>query len=64
MNCQLYSSWRLGTCKPGVVPDREGLVEAAGASIKVWRVRLCPGVGVSAGKGVSASVIDLSDEAF
>jgi len=38
VNCQLYSGWRLGKRKPGIVPDGEGLVEAAGESIKVGGV--------------------------
>jgi len=64
VNCQLYSGWHLGKRKPGVIPDGEGLVEAAGESIEVRGVRLRGGVGVGSGKGDSASAIDLSDEAF
>ena len=63
MNCQLYSRWPLCKRKPGVITDGEGLVEAAGESIKVRGAGLCRGVGVGACKGDSAAVIDLCDEA-
>jgi len=56
--------WRLGKRKPGIVPDGEGLVEAAGESIEVQGVGLCRGVGFAAGEGDGASVIDLSDKAL
>ena len=62
MNCQLYSGWRLGKRKPGVITDGEGLVEAAGEGIEIRGVRLGWGVGVSAREGNSASVVDLCDE--
>ena len=64
MNCQLYSGWRLGKRKPGVITDGEGLVEAAGEGIEIRGVRLGWGVGVSAREGNSASVVDLCDETF
>jgi len=64
VNCQLYSGWRLGKRKPGVITDGERLVEAAGEGIEIWRVQLCGGVGVGACEGNSASVIDFRDEAF
>ena len=64
MNCQLYSGWCLGKRKPGIIPDGEGLVEAAGESIEIGGVGLHRGVGVASGAGDSASVIDLGDEAF
>ena len=64
MNCQLYSGWRLGKRKPGVIPNGEGLVETAGESIEVRGVGLRRGVGVGSGKGDGVSVIDLGDEAF
>jgi len=64
VNCQLYSGWRLGKRKPGVIPDREGLVEAAGEGIEVGGVSLRWGVGVGARRGDSASVVDLCDETF
>jgi len=35
VNCQLYSGWRLGKRKPGVITDGERLVEAAGEGIEV-----------------------------
>jgi len=35
VNCQLYSGWRLGKRKSGVITDGEGLVEAAGEGIEV-----------------------------
>ena len=41
MNCQLYRGWRLGKRNPGVIPDGEGLVDAAGESIEIWGVGLC-----------------------
>ena len=59
VNCQLYSGWRLGKCKPGVITDGEGLVEAAGEGIEIWGVRLSWGVGVRARNGNSALVVDL-----
>ena len=64
MNCQLYSGWRLGKRKPGIVSDGEGLIEAAGKSIEVRGVGSSRGVGVSACEGDSASVVDLCDETF
>jgi len=64
VNCQLYSGWRLGKGKLGIVPDGEGLVEAAGESIEVRGVRLCGGLGVSACKGDGTSVVDFAHEAF
>jgi len=64
VNCQLYSGWRLGKRKPGIVPDGDGLVEAAGESIEVWGVGFGGGVGVGPSEGDGASVIDPSDEAF
>jgi len=63
VNCQLYSGWRLGKCKPGVITDGEGLVKAAGEGIEVWGVSLCRGVGVGASERNSASVVNLCDEA-
>jgi len=38
VNCLLYSGWCLGKRKPGVITDREGLVEAAGEGIEIWGV--------------------------
>ena len=64
MNCQLYSGWRLGKRKPGVVPDGEGLVEAVGESIEVWGVGFGAGVGVSSSGGDGCSVVDFGDEAL
>jgi len=64
VNCQLYSGWRLGKRKPGIIPDGEGLVEAAGESIEVGPVGLCGGVGVGACEGNSTSAVDLGDEAL
>ena len=64
MNCQPYSGWRLGKRKPGVITDRDGLVEAAGEGIEVRGVRLRWGVGVGASKGNSASVVDSRDDPF
>jgi len=64
VNCQLYSGWRPGKCKPGIVPDGEGLVEAAGESIKVGGIGVCGGVGVGSGEGDSTSVVNLRDEAI
>ena len=55
---------RLGTRKLGIVPEGEGLVEAAGESIQVQRVGLCGSVGIGCRKGDSVSVVDLCDEAF
>ena len=64
MNRQLYSDWCLGKRKPGVIPDGEGLVEAAGESIEIWGVGFSWGIGDGACEGDSASVIDLCDEAL
>ena len=64
VNCQLYSGWRLGKRKPGIVHNGEGLVEAAGESIEVWRVGFCRCVGVRACEGDGTSVVDLGYEAF
>jgi len=64
VNCQLYSVWRLGKRKPGIISDGEGLVEAAGESIEVRGVGFSWGVGVVACKGDGASVVNLCDEAF
>ena len=64
VNCQLFSGWRLGKRKPGVITDGERLVEAAGESIEIWCLRLCHGVGVGACVGNGASVVDFCDEAF
>ena len=64
MNCQLGSSWHLGKCEPGIVPDREGLVEAAGDSIKVEGVRVPGGGGVTAGEGPGTTVINHPYESF
>ena len=64
VNCPLYSGWRLGKRKPGVITEREGLVEAAGESMEIWDVGFCPGVGVSTREGDSASGVDLCDETF
>jgi len=64
VNCQLYSGWPLGKRKPGVIPDVEGLGEAAGESIEVQGVGFSWGVGVGAREGDSASVVDLCDEAL
>ena len=63
MNCQLYSGWRLGKHKPGIIPDGEGLVEAAGESIEVWGVGFGRGVGVGSSEGDGATVIELGDDA-
>ena len=38
VNCQLYSGWRLGKRKPGVINYGERLVEAAGESIQIWGI--------------------------
>jgi len=59
VNCQLYSGRRLDNRKPGIIRDREGLLEAAGESIEVVRVGSPAGVGVGTGKGEGASLIDL-----
>jgi len=59
VNCQLYSGWHLGKCKPGVMPDRKGPVEAVGESIEVLSVGFRGGVGVGSGKGDGTSVVDL-----
>jgi len=64
VNCQLYSGWRLGKRKPGVIPDGEGLVEVAGEGIEIRGVGLCWGVGVGARKGDSATVVNFCDEAL
>jgi len=64
VNCQLYSGWRLGKRKPGVITDGEGVVEAAGEGIEVWGVSFCSGFGVGAREGNSASVINLCDKPF
>ena len=64
MNCQLYSGWRLGKRKPGVITDGEGLVEAAGECIEKRGVGFCWGVRVWPCKGDSTSVVDLSDETY
>ena len=64
VNCQVYSCWRLGKRKPGVITDREGLVEAAGESIEMGGIGFCWGVRVSPRKGDSASVVDLGYEPF
>ena len=64
MNCQLYSGWRLGKRRPGIVPDGVGLVEAAGESIEVWGLGFGGGVGVGPSEGDGAWVIDPGDEAF
>jgi len=64
VNCQLYSGWRLGKCKPWVISDGEGLVEAAGESVEIPGVGFRGGVGVGVREGDSASVVDLCDEAL
>jgi len=64
VNCQLYSGWRLGKRKPGVIPDWEGLVEAAGESIEVRGVGVGGGVGVGSSEGDGASVVDFGDKTF
>ena len=64
MNCQLYSGWRRGKRKPGLVSDGEELVEAAGESIEVRGLGLSWGVRISARERDSASAVDLCDEAF
>jgi len=64
VNCQLYSGWRLGKRKPGVITDGEGLVEVAGECIAIRGVGFCWSVWVSPRKGDSALVVDLSDETF
>jgi len=38
VNGQLYSGWRQGKRKPGVITDGQGLVKAAGEGIEVWGV--------------------------
>jgi len=38
VNCQLYSGWRLGKRKPGVISDGKRLVTAAGEDIEIWGV--------------------------
>ena len=62
MNCQLYSGWRLSKRKPGVVPDGEGLVEAAGESNEVRCVGLRWRVGIGTGEGDGALVVNFGDE--
>ena len=62
MNCQLYSGWRLGKRKPGVITNWEGLIEVAGEGIEIRGVGLGWGIGVGAREGSSASVVDLCDE--
>jgi len=62
VNCQLYSGWRLGKRKPGIVPDGEGLGEAGGESIKIRGVGFCGGVGISACERDGTSVIDIGYE--
>jgi len=47
-----------------MVPNREGLVEAAGESSEVWGIGFRGGVGVGSGKRDGASVVDHSDEGF
>jgi len=64
VNCQLYSGWRLGKRKSGIVSDGEGLVEAAGESIEVWGVGFCRGVWIRAGERDGISVVDFGYEAF
>jgi len=64
VNCPLYTGWHLGKRKPGVIPDGEGLVQAAGVSIEVWGVGLCWSVGISAGKSDCTSVIDFGYKVF
>jgi len=64
VNCQLYSGWRLGKHKPGVIPDGEGLVEAAGESIEVRGVGLGGGVEFGSSEEEGASVVDFVDEVF
>jgi len=58
----MYSGWRLGKRKPGVIADGEGLVEAAGESIEIWVVGFRGGVGVGSGEGDSPSVVNFCDE--
>jgi len=64
VNCQLYSGWRLGKRKPGVVTNGEGLFEAAREGIEIRRAGFGWGVGVGTRKGNNASVVDLCDETF
>jgi len=64
VNCQLYSGWRLGKRKPGIVPDGEGLVEAAEESFEVWSVGFGRRVRIRAGKRNGTSVVHLGYEAF
>jgi len=64
VNCQLYSGWRLGKRKPGIVSDGEGLGEVAHEGIAVRGVGLGWGVRVSAREGESAPVVNLCDEGF
>ena len=64
MNWELYSGWRLGKRKPGVITDGERLVEAAGEGIEIWCVRVCRAVGVGACEANGTSVVDVCDEAF
>jgi len=64
VNCPLYSGWRLGKGKPGIFPDGEGQVEAAGERIEVRGVGLSWGVRIGAREGDGAQVINLRDVAF
>jgi len=64
VNRQLYGGWCLGKCKPGVIPDEEGLVEAVGKSIEILGVGFCGSVRVGSCEGASLSGLDLCDEAF
>ena len=64
MNCQLYRGWCLGKHKPGVIPDREGLVDPAGETIQIQGLGFSGGVGVGSCEGDGASVLDLCDEAL
>ena len=64
MNCQLYSGRREGKRKPWIGPCGEGVVEAAGESIEVWREGPSGGVGVLDCEGYGASVIDLGEKTF
>ena len=64
VNCQLYSGWRLGKGKPGVIPNGEGLVEEAGESIEVGGIGVRSSVGVGARKRNCTTVVDLRNEAL
>ena len=59
-----YTSWHLGKCKPGIVTDGEGLVQAAGESIEVLGVGPSRGVRICAGGRDGTSVVDLGYEPF